>query len=199
MAEPPRDFIRYLSARHKEASRVPRLTQSQLAVYEHLLETARSEPERLEEEAGDMLSVARAELSDLHRGWAHVYGLFPFQLRSEAHTRAAQLIESARTHAELAGFQGRISEESGDAARRESEIRFHLVDLFNGLTGWRSARPAAKAGFAELANSAWQKLAAIDPGFGWQKIRTHLPYRAITPYSDEHLSLFESWFLEMSR
>ncbi len=199
MAESSREFVLYLAARRAEAALRPELTAAQLAAYTALLETAERSPEKLEEEAGDMAGMARAELVDLHRGLAHVCALFPFPFQSEAHERAAQLMERSQTHADLAGLQSRVTELSADGQRRSSEIQRHLVDLFTSLTGWRAARPSEKSGRALLAKSAWQELLAADPEFSWKKIRTFLPYRALTPYSDEHLSLLEAWFQEISR
>jgi hypothetical protein len=187
--------IRYLENRLSACRALPALHTHQIAAYERLLELARGAADagayHRELEARDLtLAAVRAEWLDRYRNAACVYAA----LGDEAQRGAA----AARFHAGgqrdfLAAIMAveQQSAASIAAARASQEA---LAPLLISLLDWRiAAEDELREQRLREVRGLWRQLRAGDPGCTWERICSHLPYRARIPFDDAGLALLGEW------
>lgn len=203
MTDPMELQRRYFTAQLEKFSQKPQLHRAMIEdchQYLEMLDEAGSPGAFMDriQRTGNMVSTARANAADRYDNRAHIYEKLGHEGKAEEDSQRLKVIESAATHAELNRkleefeadtTQGMNENHSLNAIVPMIEALFHLCtdnpggnDHDRSITKFREYR---------------RQLLEADPGFSWQKLMTHRPYRDRLPFTDRQMAILEAKFREV--
>ena len=150
-------------------------------------------------QTGNMVSTARADAADRYRNRAGIYEALGHERKAEEDRRRLEAVGSAGTHADLdrtlRGFEEGATQGAGENAALNAvvsvmEALFHLCTDEPGGSHWNRSLTR----FSEYH----RQLREADPGFSWQKLMTHRPYRDRLPFTDRQMAFLEAVYREVS-
>ncbi len=186
----------YLEGRLAETRGRPDLHTAVIETYTRYLKVLTETPDRYEAEAGDMFLVWKSESLDRQNNLRALAEKLSHREAAEAHAKMAQRVAASKNYAELAGLTVEIQDAGKKALALEIARRDALTALFSFLILVRAEPEKEKPGRRQQAKEAFAEIQRLDPDFTFAKIKTHLPYRAMTYYTDEHLRLLEATVAE---
>ncbi|OPL17993.1 MAG: hypothetical protein AVO35_07475 [Candidatus Aegiribacteria sp. MLS_C] len=194
---------RYFQARLERFGRRPELHRALIAdchSYLEMLEEAGSPGDfmRMVRQSGNMLSMAKAEVSDRYRNRAAVYRALGQERKQAEDMRRLELIGSAGTHAELYAV---LEEFEGEASAGFEEDRAMnaLGPMMEALFSLCTDPPGS--GSEELSLSTfreyWRQMREADPGVTWERISGCDAYRDRLIFDDRQMGILEKRFREV--
>lgn len=148
-------------------------------------------------ETGNMVSTAKAEISDRYGNRAFIYQRLGQERKAEADRLRLELVEAASTHQELA--------QSLEDFERESRLEFMenqaimaVGSIIRAVFHLATDPPGSAARTRNLANldTYWKLLEEADPEASWERLLSYAPYRDRIIFTDEELALLEPVFRE---
>lgn len=194
----------YFHVRLERFGRRPELHRALIADCHHylgMLEDAGSPGDflRMVRRSGNMLSMAKAEVSDRYRNRAAVYRALGQERKEAEDLRRLELIESAETHAELSsaleGF-----ERDASAGFDENRAMNALGPMMEALFSLCTDPPGS--GAEELSLSTfreyWKQMREADPEVTWEKISSYDAYRDRLIFTDRQMEVLGGRFQEVA-
>lgn len=202
MTDPMELQRRYFTARLEKFSGNPQLHRAMIEDCRHhleMLDEAGSPSAFMErvKQAGNMISTARANAADRYENRALLYQALGHERKAEEDRQRLKVIESAETHTELSE-KLEAFEKNATLGRSENLALNAIVPMMEALFHLCTDNPGGSYQNRSMAKfrEYGQKVSEADPGFSWQKLLTHSPYRDRLPFTDRQMAFLEKKFSE---
>lgn len=186
----------YLEGRLREGQHRPDLHQTINSVYSRYLKILSDAPDQYASSVGDMFDVWKSETIDRQLNLRRLAEKIGHIEAAAVHAKMEERVKATRSYPELASLSAEVQEAARKAGASEIARRDALTAFLGFLVLIRAEPEKNKPGRRAQARSAFQEMRSLDPDFSFSKLRNHLPYRAMTYYTEEQLSMLEQTFAE---
>ncbi|MBN2586856.1 MAG: hypothetical protein JXR55_06150, partial [Candidatus Fermentibacteraceae bacterium] len=146
----------------------------------------------------NMVSSSKAEALDRYRNRAAVYDALGQERKAAEDRQRMDVIQSARTHGELAE-KLTVYEESTVTAYAENKAMNALGSVIEALFHLCTDPPGSGAEERSKAKFAayWVQMKEADPDVSWQKIMDYPAYRDRVIFTESQMAVLEKKFREV--
>ncbi len=192
-----KNSINYLKESKKAAEHKPYLHRMLIKTYDYYINMAETEPENYLQKAGDMFKLSQSESLDRYANLFDLYKKLQYKELMLAHKTMFDAIKQSSSYSTLQSSIRQTRTEIEPQLFIESDKKTHLTNLMVAIIGHASAIDEDKPHFQAHAKKEWAELLNLDTEFGWQKLKSHPPYRNCMYYDDDKLNLIEKWWGEL--
>jgi len=148
--------------------------------------------------SGNMVSSSKAEAHDRYRNRAAVYDALGQEKKAAEDRQRLDIVESARTHGELAGKLTGF-EESTRMAFDENKAMNAVGSVVEALFQLCTDPPGSGAEERSMAKFAayWKQMKEADPDVSWRRIMSYPAYRDRIIFTDIQMAVLERKFREV--